>query len=168
MLLFIQRNIRIHTAKFTQTKGLFITLLIFLLIGGIYTGIQLLLPNRGLTGYYLYFSEAESKAENVPLHPIKVSSSEILPNLKKEIYEGYPKKKLITEIIEDKPINFNWSSEAKKPYQSPFTIEWDGLLKIERRADYTFVLGSDDGSELFLNGKLIIDNGGHHGLVIKR
>lgn len=154
--------------QFTKSKGLFITLLIVLLIGGMYTGIQLLLPNHGLTGYYLYLSQEESKAENVPLHPLTVSPSEICSNLKKKIYEGHPKKALIKETIEDTSINFNWSSEVKKSYKSPFTIEWDGLLKIEYRGDYTFVLGSDDGSELFLNDKQIINNGGRHGLVEKR
>ncbi|HHT9136271.1 MAG TPA: PA14 domain-containing protein, partial [Candidatus Wunengus sp. YC60] len=154
--------------QFSKSKGLLITLLILLLIGGVYTGIQLLLPGHGLTGYYLCLSEAESNAENVPLHPLNVSPSEICSKLKKKVYEGYPKKTLIKETIEHTPINFNWPSEEKKSYKSPFAIEWDGLLKIEQRCDYTFILGSDDGSELYLNGMLIIDNGGHHGLVEKR
>ena len=97
-----------------------------------------------------------------------MSPSEICSKLKKKVYEGYPKKTLIKETIEHTPINFNWPSEEKKSYKSPFAIEWDGLLKIEQRCDYTFILGSDDGSELYLNGMLIIDNGGHHGLVEKR
>jgi len=128
----------------------------------------LLQPIQGLTGYYLYLSETESSAENVPLHPLNVSLSEIRSNLKKKVYEGYPKKTLIMETVEDTPINFNWSSEAKKPYKSPFTIEWDGLLKIEHRDNYTFLLCSDDGSELFLNNIKIINNGGRHGIVEKR
>ncbi|MBM4064322.1 MAG: phospholipid carrier-dependent glycosyltransferase [Planctomycetes bacterium] len=157
----------IRTLQFSKSKGLLITLLILLLIGGVYTGIQLLLPNQGLTGYYLYLSETESNADNVPLHPLNVSSSEIHSNLKKKVYEGYPKKTLIKETVEDTPINFEWHSEDKKPYKSPFTIEWDGLLKIQHRHNYTFILGSDDGSELFLNDRLIIDNGGSHGLEEK-
>ena len=65
------------------------------------------------------------------------------------------------------PINVEWHSDDKKSYKSPFTIEWDGLLKIQHRCNYTFILGSDDGSALFLNGKPIIDNGGTHGLKEK-
>lgn len=144
-----------------------ITLLIILFMGGMYTGIQLLLPNRGLTGYYLYFQETESKAENISLHPIKVSSFEMASSLKKKVYEGYPKKTLIKETREDVPLNFNWPSAAQKSYKAPFTIEWDGFLKIEVRGDYTFILGSDDGSELFLNDRKVIDNGGQHGIVKK-
>ncbi|OQZ03636.1 MAG: hypothetical protein B6D34_06865 [Candidatus Brocadia sp. UTAMX1] len=153
--------------EFTKSKGLFITLLIILFIGGIYIGIRLLLPNHGLTGYYLYFLDTEPKPENIPLQPQQISSSGIRPNLRKRVYEGYPKKTLIKETTEDAFLNFNWSSEAKKFYKSPFTIEWDGFLKIEESGDYTFILSSDDGSELFLNDSKVIDNGGQHGIVKK-
>jgi len=88
--------------------------------------------------------------------------------LRKDVYEGYPKGRLIMETTEDRPIHFECPSEDKKPHKSPFTIEWDGLLKIEHRRDYTFILGSDDGSELFLNSRRVIDNGGSHGVVEKR
>ena len=71
------------------------------------------------------------------------------------------------EATEERPIHFEWPSEDKKPRKSPFTIEWYGLLKIDHRRDYTFILGSDDGSELFLNGRRVIDNGGSHGVVEK-
>lgn len=136
-------------------------------MGGIYTGIQLLLPLRGLTGYYLYFPGTETKAVYIPLQPIKVSSSGMEPGLRKKVYEGHPKKTLIKETAEDTPLNFHWPSEAQKPYPSPFTIEWDGFFKVAVRGDYTFVLASDDGSELFLNDSRVIDNGGRHGIVKK-
>jgi 4-amino-4-deoxy-L-arabinose transferase-like glycosyltransferase len=154
----------IYTSPLSKSKGIFITLLISLLIGGIYTGIRLLLPQHGLTGYYLYPSEVE----NAVLHPINVSPLEIRSGLNKKVYEGNPDGRLIEEITEDRPIYFDWHSDAKKSYKSPFIIEWNGLLKIEYRGDYTFVLGSDDGSELFLNDRIIIDNGGVHGLLEKR
>ncbi|RIJ98829.1 MAG: hypothetical protein DCC43_09280 [Candidatus Brocadia sp.] len=139
-----------------------------LLIAGIYSGIQLRLPNRGLTGYYLYFPAAEPKTENIPFRPVKVSASGLSSGLMKKVYEGYPKKKLIKGNHDGMPLDFNWPGEAQKSYRSPFTIEWDGFLKVDGRGDYTFVLGSDDGSELFLNDKKVIDNGGLHGIVKKR
>lgn len=123
-----------------------------------------MLPQHGLTGYYLYPSEGE----NTVLLPINVSPSEIRPGLNKKVYKGNPKGQIIEEKIEDRPIYFEWLSDAKKSYKSPFTIEWNGLLKIEHPRDYTFLLGSDDGSELFLNGKCIINNGGLHSLAEKK
>jgi len=122
-----------------------------------------LLPSHGLTGYYLFIPEEE----NIPLLPIDMPSSGVQPCLKKRIYEGNPKGSLIEETTEKMPINFGWQAVGKKTYQSPFTIEWDGFLKIQHRCNYTFILGSDDGSALFLNGKPIIDNGGTHGLKEK-
>ncbi len=113
-----------------------------------------------MTGYYLY----QSKGKNITLLPVKISSQEILPGLKKTAYEGYPKGTVIEKTTEQTPINFKWSSENEKSYKSPFTIEWTGLLKIEHRCFYTFILGSDDGAKLFLNGKQIINNGGVHQL----
>ncbi len=140
-----------------------LTLLIVLLIGGIYAGVRLLLPQQGLTGYYLFVPEDE----NISLRPIDIASSEIRPYLKKKIYEGSPKGRLIEETTEKMPINIEWHSDDEKSYPSPFTIEWEGLLKIQHRGNYTFILGSDDGSTLSLNDKLIIDNGGTHGLKEK-
>lgn len=122
-----------------------------------------MLPGHGLTGYYLYLPEEE----NIPLRPIDISLSETHPSLKKRIYEGNPKGSLLEETTEKMPINIEWHSDERKSYRSPFTIEWDGLLKIQHRCNYTFILGSDDGSALFLNGKPIIDNGGTHGLKEK-
>jgi len=122
-----------------------------------------LLPSHGLTGYYLYLPEEG----NTPLLPIDMPSPGVQPHLKKKVYEGYLKGSLIEETTEKMPINIEWHSDDKKFYQSPFTIEWDGLLKIQHRCNYTFILGSDDGSALFLNGQLIIDNGGTHGLQEK-
>lgn len=116
-----------------------------------------------MTGYYLFLPE-----EDISLIPIDIASSKTHSYLKKKIYEGYPKGSLIEETTEKMPINIEWHSDVKKSYKSPFTIEWDGLLKIEHRDNYIFILGSDDGSELFLNNRVIIDNGGIHGLVEKR
>ncbi|MDR4507995.1 MAG: PA14 domain-containing protein [Candidatus Brocadiaceae bacterium] len=136
-----------------------------LLLGGIYAGFRLLLPVHGLTGYYLSFPE---KRKNSIVNPIRISTAELRQGLKKRVYKGYPKKKLIEETIEDTPVNFVWHTENNKRYDSPFTIEWFGLLKIEQSGNYTFLLSSDDGSELYMNGTKIIDNWGIHGNTEKQ
>ncbi|MEN6444389.1 MAG: PA14 domain-containing protein [Methanoregula sp.] len=43
-----------------------------------------------------------------------------------------------------------------------FSVKFDGLLKVDTEADYTFYLTSDDGSYLSLDGVQVIDNGGDH------
>lgn len=45
-----------------------------------------------------------------------------------------------------------------------FSIEWRGFLAISRRGLYTFATRSDDGSWLFIDDQLVVDNGGNHGL----
>lgn len=48
-----------------------------------------------------------------------------------------------------------------------FGFYFEGYIKIERDDVYTFSTISDDGSLLFLNDNLLVDNGGKHGMVEK-
>jgi hypothetical protein len=43
-----------------------------------------------------------------------------------------------------------------------YGLEFTGFIDITAPGDYTFVLGSDDGSALLLDGKPVIDNDGVH------
>ena len=40
-------------------------------------------------------------------------------------------------------------------------------VRIPETGEYTFFLASDDGSKMFLNNKLLIDNDGDHGVIEK-
>jgi alpha-L-rhamnosidase len=44
-----------------------------------------------------------------------------------------------------------------------FAAEFYGQIKIDRPGRYTFYVLSNDGSKLFLDGKLVVDNDGQHG-----
>jgi PA14 domain-containing protein/glycosyl transferase family 87 len=46
--------------------------------------------------------------------------------------------------------------------QSTFSIRWEGYLQIEQAGQYEFMLDSDDGSTLWLNGRRVVDNRGTH------
>ena len=43
-----------------------------------------------------------------------------------------------------------------------FGVRYDGFLKIETAGTYTFHLGSDDGSLLYIDGELVVDTDGIH------
>src|SRR5438552_2089447 len=43
-----------------------------------------------------------------------------------------------------------------------FAARWSGVIKIETAGKYTFSTESDDGSQLFIDGKKVVDNGGVH------
>lgn len=48
-----------------------------------------------------------------------------------------------------------------------FGVRWSGLIRVPRNAQYRFFLASDDGSRLFIEGQLVVDHGGRHGLSEK-
>ena len=66
-------------------------------------------------------------------------------------------------VKDEESINYHWGrdgpSETLKDY---FGVNWTGQLKVEESGEYTFYLTSDDGSWLWIDGKLVIDNGGLH------
>lgn len=64
----------------------------------------------------------------------------------------------------DTDIEFHWDHEEEKPISSPFSIVWKGYIDINTPGTYTFRLTSDDGSWLYIDDVLIIDNGGHHAI----
>lgn len=59
-------------------------------------------------------------------------------------------------------VDFNWSSEGVKPLRSPFSAILEGYIDVYDTGLYTFKIISDDGSWLYIDGNLIIDNGGSH------
>lgn len=50
---------------------------------------------------------------------------------------------------------------------SSYSIEWLGKIYTPATGPYLFGTLSDDGSYLYLDGQLVVDNGGHHGDVYK-
>ncbi len=63
----------------------------------------------------------------------------------------------------------NWSSGFPGLHDrfEWFGIEYTGFFKAKKGGDYVFRLLSDDGSKLFIDDKLIIDNDGQHGASAK-
>lgn len=64
---------------------------------------------------------------------------------------------------EHDPISFHFNKESK-PYKAPLSIEWTGYIRISKTGMYTFATRSDDGSQVYLNERIIVDNGGRHPL----
>ncbi|WP_430811005.1 MULTISPECIES: family 20 glycosylhydrolase [unclassified Carboxylicivirga] len=49
-----------------------------------------------------------------------------------------------------------------------FGLAFEGVLSIDQDGLYQFILGSDDGSQFLLNGEVVIDNDGYHGMRYKK
>ncbi|MCP4453483.1 MAG: SUMF1/EgtB/PvdO family nonheme iron enzyme [Planctomycetes bacterium] len=56
-------------------------------------------------------------------------------------------------------------SMADKNFGGSWNIEFSGIMDVTGRGKYDLVLSSDDGSALFIDGKLIVMNDGPHGIV---
>ncbi|SEO98828.1 glycoside hydrolase family 3 C-terminal domain-containing protein [Actinacidiphila rubida] len=64
----------------------------------------------------------------------------------------------------DSTIDFDWGTGAPDPSlpADGFSARWTGTLTAPTTAAYTFGATSDDGSRIYLDGKLIADNWGDH------
>jgi putative membrane-bound dehydrogenase-like protein len=66
----------------------------------------------------------------------------------------------------DAQVNF---AEATGPFAGTslaekFAVRWTGFIDVPKAGPYTLYLTSDDGSRLFLDDQLVVDNGGSHAM----
>ncbi|MCF6154178.1 MAG: TIGR03663 family protein [Candidatus Brocadia sp.] len=66
--------------------------------------------------------------------------------------------------VEKDSISFTYNDETKKPYRSPFGIEWEGYLSITQKGIYQFATNSDDGSVVYIDGNMVVDNDDIHAI----
>ncbi len=81
-----------------------------------------------------------------------------------------PEGKVSFETLEEPSIHVGLArSISLRPAQSKdrFAFRFEGYVKIDNSAIYNWFLASDDGSKLFIDDELVIDNGGEHGTVEK-
>ena len=75
-------------------------------------------------------------------------------------FDGKPIEKRI-----DKNINYYWGNKGPiKKKADYFSIRWTGKLKAPETGKYILATTSDDGSRLYLNGSLVIDNWSDHAM----
>ncbi len=111
----------------------------------------------------VYGKKAESKAAALPI--TKVSKDELESGLSGKYYYnieciGTP----FLSKVEKDSISFTYNDETQKPYRSPFGIEWEGYLHIPQKGVYQFATKSDDGSVVYIDGNLVVDNDDLHAM----
>jgi len=62
----------------------------------------------------------------------------------------------------DTRINFAYHRDEQKPCHAPFSVIWSGYLFVPESGNYRLITESDDGSWIYVNGTLVVDNGGEH------
>ncbi|MEN8193998.1 MAG: alpha-L-fucosidase [Bacteroidota bacterium] len=89
--------------------------------------------------------------------------------LKYSYYEGnwgkIPDFENLNPIKEGKTFQITLNNISTK--EEYFGILFNGVIKIFEEGDYTFFLSSNDGSQLYIDDKLVIDNDGLHGTIEK-
>lgn len=61
--------------------------------------------------------------------------------------------------------NIDFSDETHEHFRhGKFSAEWTGTIVLPRAGRYTFATDSDDASWLYIDGELVVDNSGLHGL----
>ncbi|MBN1918961.1 MAG: hypothetical protein JW889_13725 [Verrucomicrobia bacterium] len=66
----------------------------------------------------------------------------------------------------DREIRFDYNegSPVKDAIDTEsFSVRWTGFMKVDAETKATFFLSTDDGSRLWIDGKLVVDHWGHHG-----
>lgn len=124
-----------------------------------------------LNGYTIIKAKAFEKGKQ----PSDVSLLEVdaydpkINGLNFEYFEGEITKtsdfEMLTPLKKGRSAGFDL--DAIKERDDHYGIRFQGTISIPVSGKYTFYLLSDDGSRLFINGQLIIDNDGFHGEIEK-
>ena len=85
-------------------------------------------------------------------------------------YEGAPKGDDLDKFAELKSKKkgvarkFDLSVRDRDTY---FALRFDGMINIPTAGEYTFFASSDDGTRIYIGGKMVVQNDGMHGAVEK-
>ncbi|CAG7618146.1 Beta-glucosidase [Actinacidiphila bryophytorum] len=95
--------------------------------------------------------------------PIPASA---LSGLKGEYFAGTTLSGTPALTRDDPDVDFDWGTGSPDPAlpADGFSARWTGTVTSPATAAYTFSATSDDGSRIYLDGTLIADNWGDHGV----
>ena len=117
----------------------------------------------------------QASTNTVSLTPEDVEVGSLLPGLITKIHNIPPNTSSLDDISWNSPIiqagimgSFaNVNGGDFKDLEDNFALEANGYLNIKNPGVYSIRMWSDDGSRLYINGQLIVDNDGLHGTVYK-
>ncbi|RYG01448.1 MAG: beta-glucosidase, partial [Chitinophagaceae bacterium] len=117
----------------------------------------------------------DSKGNESPVNTayFRVVDSNGRQGLTAAYYEGADWKYLPV-FKELKPVS-EWTSlevnlapariSAVRKGESSFGVVFNGFIQIDTEGEYKFFTSSDDGSKLYIDGKVVVDNDGDHGVI---
>ena len=95
---------------------------------------------------------------------IAASKFDLQPGLRGHFFTatdltGEPSRTGIDASLDTRALERGWRFTPP----DAFGVRWSGFIFAPVSAPYTFATTSDDGSQVFVDGKLVVDNGGVHG-----
>ncbi len=103
-----------------------------------------------------YFEPKADTFLAAPAKPIKAGEGLRARYFANGFGVGEPVKTEVMPVLD-----FFWE-DSNRPLPPPFSISFDGEINIPENGSTEFFLASDDGSELYIDDRLIIDNKGAH------
>jgi mono/diheme cytochrome c family protein len=97
------------------------------------------------------------------------SDLDIVAGLQYSYYEGewdkLPKFETLKPVATGEAENFDLTPARRKDH---FALRFEGTIELPQAGDYLFLIGSDDGSRLLIDGKVVVITDGVHPFEQKR
>ncbi|MEO6135547.1 MAG: PA14 domain-containing protein [Ginsengibacter sp.] len=128
---------------------------------GVYQFLLKVTDNKGSVGQDIV--EITVKGNDILL--AAVNPSPIVSGLDYEYYEGtgytgVPNFSELTNVKKGTTADFNVSMANRT---ENFALNFNGFIEVPTDGQYTFYTNSDDGSLLYIDGKMVVNNDGLHG-----
>ena len=125
---------------------------------------------RGKSAEFIYPSTKNKFSLNeAPLPSVKLDKDKLTQGLNYSYYEGeinsVDEISNLPEIKTGTTTNFSLTQANAKDH---FAFIFEGYLKISSTDCYQFYLLSDDGSKIYIDDQLIVDNDGGHSIKLKK
>jgi PAS domain S-box-containing protein len=131
-----------------------------------------------LSGRVLALDNSPLRGVVVQVVPVAQPTDGLAPGLAGEYFDrrglydfpDLPASELPSLLRADRQIDFAQTSAAfaGPPLSEAFYVRWTGTLRVATAGRYTFYLESDDGSRLEMDGRPVVNNGGHHDAMQER
>ena len=79
-----------------------------------------------------------------------------------KILEGDPSRILIDKKVD---FSWNWSGPFEDFQTDDFSVRWTGFMQVQKSGNYTLDVSADDGTRLYIDDELVINDWNDHALM---
>jgi mono/diheme cytochrome c family protein len=120
-------------------------------------------PGGRMPGMNLSAEEADAIAMFLLREQKPAGEAVAVPGLKFELYEkAFPELPEFDRLTPDLAGTVDRPNLSVARRDKDYAIRFRGSIVVTKAGKYQFSTQSDDGSQLFINGRLVVDNGGVH------